>query len=335
MNTLNRRTGALLGLVVVLCVSAVVSLCLGPVSTTPHQVFEALTRGWSATTAPADALITSVRAPRILLCILVDGGLGVCGAAMQAVFRNPLAEPGITGVSAGAAVVAVWLITSGSVTASAWYLPFAAFLGALGATTVVQMIGHGARSTATVLLIGVAMNAFLGAITAALIANARNSEDSRSAMIWLNGDLAGRSMDDLAMVALPLFIGVLVVVVNARELDMLSLGTATAQSSGVDVRVVTQLILGGAALATAAGVAATGVISFVGLVVPHLVRLTIGSRHAVLLPACFLAGGVTLVLADTLARMILTPVVLQTGTITALLGAPFLVVLVLRPGRLT
>lgn len=328
---LPRRRGWVLpslGIALVLC--ALISLCLGPVTTTPQQVIDALVRGFSGTATPADALITSIRAPRILLCILVGGALGVAGAAMQAVFHNPLAEPGITGVSAGAAVVAVTMITTGLVASSSWLLPLGAFVGALLAAAVVQAVGLRGRSTAILLLVGMAINAFLGAITAALIANAKDSDDGRSAMIWLNGDLAGRSMDDVGMIVVPLLIGVAGVLIFSRELDMLGLGEATAQSSGVHVRRVTQIVVACAALATAAGVSATGIISFVGLVVPHLVRLTIGSKHGLLLPASFLTGGLFLTIADTVARLVLSPVVLQTGIITALIGAPFLLVLVLR-----
>jgi iron complex transport system permease protein len=242
---------------------------------------------------------------------------------MQAVFSNPLAEPGITGVGAGAATFAVLAIIMG------WtaIMPVGAFLGALLATFVVQAAG---RSVSSILLVGVALNSFLGAVIAAMVANAPNAEQARSAMFWLNGDLTGRTMDDVTLVLAPILIGVAGVVVFYRELNMLSLGGDTAQSSGVAVKKVSHAGLAFGALATAGAVATCGVISFVGLVVPHLIRLVAGANHKFLLPASFLVGGTFLTVADTCARMMFDPISLQTGVVTALVGAPFLLFLVMR-----
>lgn len=268
-------------------------------------------------------VVTEIRLPRVLMCALVGGALAVAGAAMQAVFSNPLAEPGITGVGAGAATFAVLAIIMG------WtaIMPVGAFLGALLATFVVQAAG---RSVSSILLVGVALNSFLGAVIAAMVANAPNAEQARSAMFWLNGDLTGRTMDDVTLVLAPILIGVAGVVVFYRELNMLSLGGDTAQSSGVAVKKVSHVVLAFGALATAGAVATCGVISFVGLVVPHLIRLVAGANHKFLLPASFLVGGTFLTVADTCARMMFDPITLQTGVVTALVGAPFLLFLVMR-----
>lgn len=268
-------------------------------------------------------VVTEIRLPRVLMCALVGGALAVAGAAMQAVFSNPLAEPGITGVGAGAATFAVLAIIMG------WtaIMPVGAFLGALLATFVVQAAG---RSVSSILLVGVALNSFLGAVIAAMVANAPNAEQARSAMFWLNGDLTGRTMDDVTLVLAPILIGVAGVVVFYRELNMLSLGGDTAQSSGVAVKKVSHAVLAFGALATAGAVATCGVISFVGLVVPHLIRLIAGANHKFLLPASFLVGGTFLTVADTCARMMFDPITLQTGVVTALVGAPFLLFLVMR-----
>lgn len=262
-------------------------------------------------------VVSEIRLPRVLMCALVGGALAVAGAAMQAVFSNPLAEPGITGVGAGAATFAVLAIIMG------WtaIMPVGAFLGALLATFVVQAAG---RSVSSILLVGVALNSFLGAVIAAMVANAPNAEQARSAMFWLNGDLTGRTMDDVTLVLAPILIGVAGVVVFYRELNMLSLGGDTAQSSGVAVKKVSHAVLAFGALATAGAVATCGVISFVGLVVPHLIRLVAGANHKFLLPASFLVGGTFLTVADTCARMMFGPITLQTGVVTALVGAPFL-----------
>ena len=332
--TLTRaQVQALVALTVLLAVAGLAATMIGPVNVPVARVVGALGRLLtSAQESPQDALVTQIRLPRVLLAMLVGGALSVAGAGMQAVFGTPLAEPGITGVSAGAAVVAVALIVTGLVGATSWLLLVGAFVGAILATAVVQAVGYGraGTSTASLLLVGMALNAFLGAVTSGLIANADDAEDSRSAMFWLNGDLTGSTMADVGMVAVPILVGVAGVMYFGRELNMLALGEATAQSAGVNVRLVSNLVLGFAALAAASSVAATGIIAFVGLVVPHLVRLLFGVDHTFLLPACFLLGGIFLTAADTAARMIFNPIVLQTGTLTALVGAPFLLYLVLR-----
>ncbi|MFT3945100.1 MAG: iron ABC transporter permease [Ancrocorticia sp.] len=336
MTLTRRHYGWLLVLAALVLAGALGALCIGPVSTPAGEALGALRRFVTGESSSAqDALITHIRLPRIMLSVLVGGSLAVAGAAMQAVFRNPLAEPGITGVSSGAAVVAVTLIVTGTVSATSWLLPVGAFCGSLVATAIVQSVGFGraGTSTASLLLVGMALNSFLGAITSALIANAPSSDDARSAMFWLNGDLTGRTLADVAMVIIPLLVGVVGVFFFARELNMLLLGDATAQSAGVNVRLVSNLVLACAALTAAAGVAATGVISFVGLVVPHLVRLMFGANHRFLLPASFLVGALFLTAADTAARMLFNPIVLQTGTITALVGAPFLLFLVVHRRR--
>lgn len=328
-----QRTLWLSGLAVGFVVVGVTGVCIGPIAIPIPEVVAAFGRMVArAEPTGMDSLITTIRLPRVLVALLVGGTLAIAGAAMQAVFRNPLAEPGITGVSAGAATVAVVMIVTGAVAWAPWLLPVGAFVGALVTTLVVHLIGfaHRSHSPATLLLVGMALNAFLGAVIAAVIANAVNAEDARSAMFWLNGDLTGRTMADVATAIIPMVVGAGVVVVYARELNMLSLGEAAAQTSGVNVSRVSQLVLVAAALTTAAGVAITGIIAFVGLVVPHLVRLLIRSDHTVVLPASFLLGGIFLTVADTAARMIFNPVVLQTGTITALIGAPFLLFLVIR-----
>ncbi|MDY5786226.1 FecCD family ABC transporter permease [Corynebacterium sp.] len=310
-----------------------VSLCLGPVTTPVRDVVAALTAlATGREQSAAEILITQIRLPRILTCALVGGALAVGGAAMQAVFRNPLAEPGITGVGAGAACVAVATIVTGLAATHPVLMSLGAFAGALLATFLVQAVGS-RGSNATLLLVGVALNSFLGAVIAAMVANARDSEDARSAVFWLNGDLTGSTFANVALVVGPVLLGSAGVVIHARELNLFALGEATAQSSGVAVKRVSHTVLACAALATAGAVATTGVISFVGLVVPHLIRLVAGADHRFLLPASFLVGASFLIVADTAARMLFNPVILQTGVITALIGAPFLLFLVLRGGR--
>ncbi|AWB85002.1 iron ABC transporter permease [Corynebacterium liangguodongii] len=328
------RLIVLVALAAVLAATIVVAVAIGPVRIPLAEVVASLSP-LNEPVAAQEALVTAVRVPRVLVAALVGAGLGVAGAAMQAVFRNPLAEPGITGVSAGAATVAVVMIVSGVVDSAPWALPLGAFAGALAIVALVQGVGMIARSTASLLLVGVAVNAFLGAVISAVVANAVNAEDARSAMFWLNGDLTGRTMADVRMCVIPLCIGAVTVLIYARELNLLSVGESLAQTSGLNVVRVKNVVLAGAALTTAAGVAVTGAISFVGLLVPHILRLAFGGDHRFLLPASALAGAAFLVAADTAARMLFNPVTLQTGTVTALVGAPFLLGLVLTRARTT
>ncbi|MCQ9370898.1 iron ABC transporter permease [Corynebacterium sp. 35RC1] len=332
------RNAVRLGMLGMLLIAVVfLGASLGPLGFQPGQTLSALAHTLTSTANsaaqdPAHALVTAVRLPRTLTAALVGASLAVAGAAMQSVFRNPLAEPGITGVSSGAAVVAVLAITTGLSAVHPLMLPLGAFAGALLAVVVVQAIA--ARgSSHTILLVGVALNAFLGAVIAAVIANAVDAEDARSAMFWLNGDLTGTTMADIKLVILPLLLGMIVVGLHARELNLLAAGEAIAHTSGMQVGRTKQIVLFAAALTTASGVAITGIIAFVGLVVPHLVRLLWGSDHRLLLPASALLGGVLLVCADVTARLVWQPVALQTGVVTALFGAPFLLFLVIRAAK--
>lgn len=279
------------------------------------------------------SLVWSIRLPRVLLAGLVGASLAVAGATMQAVFRNPLAEPGVTGVSSGAAVVAVILIVTGVAAKAPWVLSAGAFVGALLAVIFVQTVaGLNGGSGATLLLVGIALNAFLGAVIAATIANAPHSDDAQQAMFWLNGDLTAANWQDIVLAVGPITVGTVILMMLIPELNLLLLGEEQAAATGMRTVWIRQLLLALAALVTAAGVAVTGVISFVGLVVPHLIRLVIGPDHRSLLPISMCLGAVFLILADLVARSLFSPVALQTGTVTAFLGAPALLALILRQG---
>ncbi|MBU4337137.1 MAG: iron ABC transporter permease [Actinobacteria bacterium] len=340
----HRRPAATIAFIVlpVLVVAVVLGAAtIGPVTSSPRQVMlvalAPLARiglHLSAPDATQAALIGGVRLPRVVLAALVGGALAAAGVVMQAAFRNPLAEPGVTGVSSGAAAGAVLVTVTASAAAPWWLLPAAAFAGAVLAVSFVQVVGGIGRpgSVGTLLLVGVALNALLGAVISAALANARDAESARSAMVWLNGDLTGVTWRDVTLAVGPIVIGTLALLAFTRELDLLALPDAHARAAGLPAGAVRQIVLLLAALVTAAGVAVTGVLAFIGLVVPHLVRLVVGPGHARLLPLSVGVGAIVLVLADTAARMTFQPVVLQTGTVTALVGAPVLLALVLRRG---
>lgn len=315
-------------------VAVVVSLGLGPVPVAPGDTVAILLRsiGGDPSAFEHHLVITQLRLPRALLALLAGAGLAVAGAAMQAYFRNPLAEPGVTGVASGAAVGAVTVIVLGVGAFGAWTLPAAAFCGAVAVLAVIQLVALVSRDRGpvTVLLLGIAMNAFCGAITGAIVANAEDSQTVRGALFWLQGDLTSASWGDLALATVPVLAGIALVCGMTRELNALLLGDETAQSTGVNVGRTRATLLVLTAVLVGSVVAVTGVIGFVGLVAPHVVRLVLGSDHRVLVPGAAMLGGLFLVAADTVARLAPGGGSWQTGIVTALVGAPVFVVLVLR-----
>ncbi|MGK7868744.1 FecCD family ABC transporter permease [Falsiroseomonas sp. E2-1-a20] len=286
------------------------------------------------------AVLGVIRAPRVLMAALVGAGLGAAGAAMQGLFRNPLADPGLIGVSAGAALAAVAAIVFGGTVFGAaagalglWLLPVAAFCGGLAATLVMVRLGHvgGVTGVATLLLAGVAVNALAGALTGLLIFTA-DDRQVRDITFWTLGSLAGSRWEQVPVVALLVGLPVLGLCALARPLDALLLGEAEAFHLGQRVEWVKRVAVLLAAVAVAAGVAFTGLIGFVGLVVPHLLRLGFGSGHRLVLPGSALLGASLLVLADLVARSLAAPAELPVGVVTALLGAPFFLWLLRRAG---
>lgn len=325
-------------------ITVITATSLGPADTGPWKtvgvllgplqpLLGALGITFPDTSLASESLVLSIRLPRVILSLVVGAGLGAAGLVMQAVFRNPLADPGITGVSSGAAVVAVILIVSG--VASPVTLPLGAFCGAIGAVLIVQLVaGMRGGGGGTLLLVGIAMNSLLGAIISAVIVNAPASDDAQAAMFWLNGDLTGSTWTDVLIATIPGLVGALVLLGTAGELNLFLLGDEQAAATGMRTVRTRQILLALSAVIVAAGVCVTGVIGFVGLVVPHLARLLLGPDHRILLPVSMLVGGIFLTVADAVARNLFSPVALQTGTVTALLGAPVLLGLIWhRSGR--
>jgi iron complex transport system permease protein len=275
-------------------------------------------------------ILWHLRAPRALLAFLVGGALGVAGAALQALVRNPLADPFLLGLSGGAglgAVTAIALHLPGP-----WALPLAAFAGALAALAVVYRLGlvAGAALDPRILLLGgVAVGAFAAAVTTAIVAVADASE-LRNAFLWLWGGLSGASWQTVLVLCLYAPLPLFALAAAARPLDLLALGEESAAYLGADVERVKRRVYLAASLLTAAAVAVSGVIGFVGLIVPHIARLTWGHRHRALLPAAFLGGGALLAVADTLARLVVAPRELPVGIVTALLGVPLFMLLLRR-----
>ncbi|OLC08494.1 MAG: hypothetical protein AUH42_01315 [Gemmatimonadetes bacterium 13_1_40CM_70_11] len=276
------------------------------------------------------AIVRNLRVPRALLGFVVGGSLAVAGAGLQALVRNPLADPFLLGLSGGGglgAVAAIALHLGGP-----WTLPLAAFAGALAAMALVFRLGlvGGAELDPRVLLLaGVAVGAFAGAITTAIVSLAEAAQ-LRNAFLWLWGGLSSASWDSLLVLCFYVPVPLVVLFAAARPLDLLALGEEPARYLGADVAVVKRRVYFAASLLTAAAVAVSGVIGFVGLMVPHLCRGVWGQQHRALLPASFLGGGALLVLADTVARVAVAPRELPVGIVTALLGVPLFALLLRR-----
>ena len=330
-------------LAVLVLVALVAAVAFGQARITPHQVLGALARRlWHGSGVPGTAswqetVVWSIRLPRALLGFVVGGALALSGAALQGLFRNPLADPSILGVSAGASLGAVLTIFVGLAARAVWLLPAGAFAGAALTAFIVLGIaaqrGRGRIFTTTMLLVGVAISALNVSFTTFILSVSLSSYDvGRQVIHWILGGLDGRTWDHLLLAVPAILIGGVAILVHARELDALLLGEVTAQSIGVDVPRVRLVLVLGTSLLIGAAVAAAGPIGFVGLLVPHILRLVVGSMHRTLLPACFLGGGLFVVLADLAARTLLVPMEIPVGVVTAAVGAPFFIGLLVRRG---
>ncbi len=277
-----------------------------------------------------------LRLPRIVLAGLVGGVLGIAGCTLQALLRNPLAEPYVLGISGGAAVGAVVTVVAGVNVVMPWSLPVGAFVGAVGAMALVLEIARRASpsgmDTRVLILAGVIVGAFFNALILLLLSLAdRQSFDA--AMLWLMGNLSRASWQTTALLGALLVPATIVLLSLARAFNLLSRGEEVAHYLGASVHRVKLAAYLTASLIVAAAVAASGAIGFVGLIVPHAVRIAWGADHRLLLPASFLLGMTFLALADTVARSVVAPAELPTGVVTAVVGVPCFLALLLRGSR--
>jgi iron complex transport system permease protein len=271
-----------------------------------------------------EEVLWEIRFPRVMLAVLVSASLGCAGASMQGTFSNPLAEPGVIGVSSGAVIGAVASIVLGFSLAGTWSTAGAAFIGGLVTVFIVYAASraNGRTEVVTLVLTGIAVNAFAGAIIGLLIFYSDDAE-LRTITFWTLGSMAQATWSKVAVV-LPIALGgVVAASLFARKLDLLTLGERSARHLGVDVERLRILMLAVVAMLTAAAVAVSGIILFVGLVIPHLVRMVAGPGHRLLLPASALGGATILVIADMFARTIAAPAEVPLGVLTSLIGAPF------------
>lgn len=328
--------------VVAVAVAAVAGLALGPVRLPPGGVVLELVDLLPAVEVDSGldqrqaAIVTRIRLPRVVLGLLVGAMLALAGGCYQGAFRNPLADPYLLGVAAGAGlgvtVVIAWQSTGATGTMPAT-VPLAAFAGALTAVTLTYLLGVAGgrdRSPATLILAGVAVSAFLAAVQTYLLQ--RNVETIRQVYTWLLGRLSGAEWQDVRVLLPYAVVVAVVILLLRRELDVLSVGDDEAAGLGLHPQRSRYLLLAAASLGTAAAVSVSGLIGFVGIIVPHIVRLLVGSSYRAILPLSMLFGGAFLALADLAARTVDPPREIPIGVVTAFLGAPFFI-LVLRTTR--
>jgi iron complex transport system permease protein len=280
-------------------------------------------------------VLAFIRFPRVLLAALVGAALSTSGACLQGLFRNPLADPGLIGVTSGSALgAALWIVLIGSSPLGPWGLPMAAFIAGAAAVVLVYRIAHGAGGlvTNTMLLAGIAVNSIAGAAIGMLSFYA-DEQELRSLTFWQLGAFGYATWSAVLTTALCTALGLAVLMSTGKALNALALGEAQAFHVGVATTAIKRRIVFGCALSVGAGVAAAGSIGFVGLVVPHLLRLCMGADHRWLLPASALGGAMLLVMADLAARTVVMPAEMPVGVLTALGGGPFFLWLILRHKR--
>lgn len=320
-----------LALLAALCAGALLlSVRLGAVRLGVREVLDALRGAGDPTTV---AIVQRLRVPRSLLAALVGGALAASGAVFQALLRNPLAEPYVLGVSGGAAVGAVAAIVFGAGASSAG-VGLAAFAGAAIAIVVVLRMAAAVGptlDTRILLLSGVVAGAFFNACIL-LVLTFADTESFRSALFWMMGSFGGATWREIGLLAVLAGPALAVLFALARPLNLLAVGEETAQYLGVRTERVKLAAYGTASLLTASAVAVSGVIGFVGLVIPHIVRMTWGADHRFLIPASILLGATFLVLADSLARTVAAPTELPIGVVTAFVGVPFFLWILRRRG---
>jgi iron complex transport system permease protein len=333
----SRRTRAIALGVAVLLVSVVAGLLVGPVHIAPGAALRWLISFGDQPSGMSEqqaAILGNLRLPRVIVAALVGASLSASGAAYQAVFRNPLADPYLLGAAAGAGLGATIAVVFGPSATSAVTVPLAAFIGAVAGVGMAYGLGRsslGGRSATSLILGGIAVASFLTAVQTFI--QQQNAETLRQVYSWILGRLGTTGWDD-ARVALPsVVVAVVTLWLVRRLLDVIEVGDLEAESLGLNVGRLRLIVVVAASLATAAAVSVAGLIGFVGIIVPHMVRLLAGSSYRQVLPLSVLFGAAFLILVDLVARTAVAPAEIPIGVITAFVGAPFFVLALRRSGR--
>lgn len=322
---------------VVLVVSIAVAITIGPASLSVADVYavvlEHLGIGTSGVSRIKDGIVWELRTPRTLLAAICGAGLALCGAVLQSLLRNPLADPFVLGVSSGASTGAVLVAILG-VGGSVLTLSGGAFIGAVASFALVMALAYGAGGgTDRVVLAGVAGTQLFSALTSFIVLSSADAEQTRGVLFWLLGSLAGASWSDVVLCGIIVAAGLLVCLACALALDAFAFGHDEAAALGVPVKWVRLLLLLVTALITAALVSSSGAIGFVGLVLPHAARFVVGPGHRRLLPTTALLGAIFMVWVDTIARTVFAPQELPVGVVTSLIGVPAFAVILYRRRR--
>ena len=322
------RVFAVLGTLVLLLFAA--SLLIGPAGLPVSDSIDALFRGEGEAIT---LVMREIRLPRALLAVMVGASLGLSGAALQGYLRNPLAEPGLIGVSGSAALGAVLAIQSGLAAAFALALPLAALGGAVGAVVLILLLAGPRGSALTLILAGIAISALAGACTSLVLNLSPNPFAASEIVFWLLGSLADRSMQHVGLVAPFMAAGAVALLSLGRGLDALTLGEDAAAALGIDLARLRLMLILGVAATVGAATAVAGSIGFVGLVAPHVLRRAVGAKPSRVLPASALGGAAMVLAADIAVRLIAPEGDLKLGVLIALVGAPFFLRLILTQRR--
>ncbi|TQF75206.1 iron ABC transporter permease [Rhodococcus spelaei] len=313
---------------ILLAVATVVSLGLGSVHISPGEILTILSGAGEP--GPSDTIVWDVRLPRVLLALLVGSAIAVSGVLLQTVMGNPLADPGLTGVTSGAAALVLVILLAAPTYHS--MIPVAAFVGGVVAATIVYALAwrrEGIKPL-NIILAGVAVNALAGAFIAFL--SLRYSERLPAAIQWMNGSLAAKSMSSVWMILPYIVIGLVVSMLCVRSANVMRLGDEVARNLGEGVNLTRILLSLVAVFLAAIAVSAVGIIGFVGLVVPHIARMIVGSNHAVLIPMSIAVGALLVLISDTVGRTAFSPTEIPAGIIMAAIGAPYFLYLMRRQG---
>ena len=319
------------GLGLLFVVVGMLELSLGPVSIAFVQIPSSLWQYFHGVHGINAVVLGDIRLPRLLVAAIVGAGLAVTGTALQAIFRNPMADPAIIGVSSGGALGAVAVMEWGDVSAFAWLTPLAAFVAGVLTVELTYRLAtrNGQTSVYSLLLAGVAINAF-GSALISLILSLSPLQTMQQMLFWLMGGLDGSTWSHVWILGAVVVVSVTAIGFFATELDLISIGEEQAHGVGVHLQRIKRVILLLSALMVGVCVSFTGVIGFVGLMVPHVLRMLIGPAHRTLLPAAALGGAILLMAADLIARMVFLPIELNVGIVTSALGAPFFLYLLSR-----
>jgi iron complex transport system permease protein len=339
VRNVRRRAGWLVAGLVCLAGAGLLGLFVGPVQLGPIEVLKKLVsvlpfvRDTSHLTVQQEAILLQLRLPRVVLAALIGGTLSISGAAYQGAFRNPLADPYLLGSAAGAGLGATLAIAYTHAGINSNLMPVAAFAGALAAVALAYTLGRagtGARTATSLILAGIAVMSFFTAAQTYL--QQRKSETLREVYSWILGRLSTLGWRDVLLILPYITIGTVVILAHRRLLDVLALGDEEADTLGVNTRRVRLTVVIAASLSTAAAVAVSGLIGFVGIIVPHIVRLLAGTSYRMVLPMSLIFGASFLILCDLLGRTLTAPAELPIGVVTAFFGAPFFAI-VLRNSR--